>query len=268
MVQFVQSVCCPYCQSNNFIRRGKVSGIQRYQCKLCRRSFRDTTLTALHHLHKKGQVEKYLQAMYKGMSVRKAAQFAGVSKNTSFAWRHKLLSSIASRPQPKEEKSVAGATIIRLPYSAKGRKKIPEIDRHATKSLLLATKSQIWIYKINNKRSSIHSAQMISRILKESHLSTDKDSLLTRAVKLQSSARQINLRFLKNTLLHTVLTVEDQLHSWMKRFCGVATKYLQHYWSWFACLTSCSKIKEGFFEFNKLCTEHRCLEHYKRVRLQ
>lgn len=267
-IESVKSVCCPYCQSTNFIRRGKVDGNQRYKCKLCRRSFRDTTMTAMHHIHKKARVERYLQALSKGMSVRKAAKFAGISKNTSFAWRHKFLSSLANKPEPKEENTVVGATILRLPYSAKGRKKEPEKDRRPIKSLILATNSQIWISRINNKQPTISSAQIISRIFKKSHISTVHDNLLTRSVKLQSNAKQINLQFLKDSFLQEVVDAECRLVCWMKRFRGVASKYLQHYWSWFVCLSNGSKIKDGLSQFNLFCTNYHCLDNYNRVKRQ
>lgn len=45
--------CCPHCQGTELYRHGHVSGLQRYRCRTCRRTFNALTGTALARLRKK-----------------------------------------------------------------------------------------------------------------------------------------------------------------------------------------------------------------------
>lgn len=117
------SVCtCPHCDSTEFRKHGTDRGIQRYYCKKCCKTFKETTKTPIHGLHKKNKVAIYLEALKNGMSVRKAAVVTGISKNTSFAWRHKLLSSLPAQTIVRNSGHVAAIKIIETPYSNKGKR--------------------------------------------------------------------------------------------------------------------------------------------------
>lgn len=129
MVQYPRAFDCPYCSSISNVRRGTVKNIQVYTCRSCGKSFRDTTNTSLHRLHKKDKVAKYLQAMRLGLSVRKAAAYAGVSKNTSFAWRHKFLCSASLMSRPKETRAVLSASLVNHALFSKGETEKKRIRR-------------------------------------------------------------------------------------------------------------------------------------------
>lgn len=81
---------CPHCNSTSLTRSGFDRGIQRYLCKNCLKTFKATIGTPSHGLHKKEKIARYLKAAREGMSVRKAAQYASISNNTSFAWKHRF----------------------------------------------------------------------------------------------------------------------------------------------------------------------------------
>jgi len=262
LAQFPQSLSCPHCNSSFFIRTGKVKSIQRYQCKDCGRSFRDTTATPVHHLHKKEKIAKYLEALHQGLSVRKSAKYAGISKNTAFSWRHKFLSSLRSQPHPQQEKSAGGATIIRLPYSAKGRKKAPEKNSQPTKSLLISTKDKIILRTINHQHSTLETAKIIQTTLKDSYLATIKDNLLKRAINKITTPQQIQNKKLKEHYISITKQSENILFEWMQRFRGVASKYLQNYWSWHVSLIKSQKMINGDQDFRNWCIEQRSLSQY------
>lgn len=262
MVQNICAVCCPNCKSTTYIRRGKSKSIQCYQCKMCKRSFRDTTGTPLHHLHKKQKVVKYLEAMHKGLSIRKAATYAGISKNTSFNWRHKFLSSLRNIAVPKEEQVIATSVILQLPYSAKGRKKPTEKHTKPSNSVLIATEKQIWLETIPHKNRSFHTARILAQSVQKSRIAILPHHILTRAVKHQENRIILSRsRHLKQAFL-SINTKKTKILYWMERFRGVATKYLQNYWAWFVALARVRKLKQQKHEFNNMCISSHSLRDY------
>lgn len=55
---------------------------------------------------------------------------------------------------------------------------------------------------------------------------------------------------------------EVNLHCWMERFKGVASKYLQNYWNWYASLLNLSLLKQETEHFSRMCTSSRSLTRY------
>ena len=87
---------CRRCQSEKFIRNGHEtkSGRQRYLCKECGRTFTGLTGTVLDGMKKKGEFIRYVNSFIDSLSLRAAADRHGISLNTSFEWRHKLLHAL------------------------------------------------------------------------------------------------------------------------------------------------------------------------------
>jgi len=201
--------------------------------------------------------------MKEGMSVRKAAKYVGISKNTSFAWRHKFLSSLSNLPISTEQNTVAGATLFKLPYSDKGRKKQPESQNLPTTSALIVTETNIWLQKIKHSNRSTDIAQKITQSLKGGHIAICPDKLLTRAIKHQVSAKIISSNYKKDFFTSLATEAKMRVSKWMDRFRGVASKYLQNYWSWFVSLERCSRIYNGEEDFERSCISMPSLSKYR-----
>jgi len=268
LAHYPQALSCPYCDSTDFIRRGKAKTIQRYKCKKCFHSFKDTTATPLHQLHKKDKVPKYIEALHLGLSVRKAAKYAGISKNTAFAWRHKFLSSLSKAPEAIEPEAGGGARIIRLPYSAKGRKKTPEKQQQATKTLLIKTKNNLTIKVITHKNSTTKTAKVINNILSGGYIATSPDKLLSKAINKELSTSIIKNTFIKHKYIELAKKAESKALSWMKRFRGVASKYLNNYWYWHIALRTSQERHNGITKFAETCTSFRSLNQYRLLKEQ
>lgn len=264
-VQLPIAYSCPHCNSTNFIRNGNSKGVQRYKCKLCSRTFKDSTGTPLHGLHKKEKIEKYLKALKEGMSIRKAAKYVGISKNTAFAWRHKMLASISKQPRTQESDSVAGIAIIRTPYSAKGRKKHPERYRKQSKSILIITDTNLTIRKLNNQRSSNDAIKKMGESIKESYAVSIPDALLSNALKHQENITKISSSKQSYKFKNKTLSCIDLLEALGKRFRGVASKYLQHYWSWYTAIHNSLLLKNEIDNFNSKALFARSLNNYKKI---
>ena len=91
-----KAVSCPHCVSNKIRANGRLKGVQRYVCNDCKKNFSETTGKFWFSLKKKEKVNQYLYCLLSGFSIRKSAKETGVSIQTSFDWRHKLLTSFGS----------------------------------------------------------------------------------------------------------------------------------------------------------------------------
>src|ERR671932_2135048 len=80
----------PHCGAERLQRRGFASGLRRYRCQACRKTFNALTGTSLARLRKKACWLRYGEALAAGMSLTKAAAHCGVHLTTSFRWRHRF----------------------------------------------------------------------------------------------------------------------------------------------------------------------------------
>lgn len=114
-------VCCPHCESKLFVKNGKRDDIQKYKCKACCKVFTSKTGTSLHRLQKPEKFELYKALMLESYyPIKQIARKVGISVQTAFDWRHKILSGLA-----REDRDFEGITEIDdiwFLYSQKGRK--------------------------------------------------------------------------------------------------------------------------------------------------
>jgi transposase-like protein len=82
---------CPHCQTDRATRRGTVSGLARYRCRSCRKTYNALTGTPLAHLRMKGQWLEMAASLVQGETVGQSAGRCGVHKNTALRWRHRFL---------------------------------------------------------------------------------------------------------------------------------------------------------------------------------
>src|SRR4029079_15168592 len=86
----------PHSGAARLQRWGYASGLRRYRCATCRKTFNALTGTSLARLRKKACRLRYGEALAAGMSLAKAAAHCGVHLTTSFRWRHRLLRAPAA----------------------------------------------------------------------------------------------------------------------------------------------------------------------------
>lgn len=91
----VERAGCPHCGGRRLQRWGSSSGLPRYRCSGCRRSFNALTGTPLARLRKKERWAGQMQALIIGESLIKAAKRCDVAYTTAFRWRHRFLSASA-----------------------------------------------------------------------------------------------------------------------------------------------------------------------------
>lgn len=247
---------CPHCESPDFVKFGKEKNIQRYRCKKCLKTFRATTGTSLHYLHKKDLTEKYIQTMQKGLSIRKAAQTVGISTVTSFIWRHKFLASLSEFNTIGEEngKVGKGVKIIKIPYSSKGRRKEPEKHTKQSINLIITGQNRTSISRLTPSKHVKNASNILANLSSKNQIAEVPDRILKSAINRSGKIR-INKKTQAYKLLQNKVTLKTtSLMNWMDRFQGVASKYLQHYWNWFAVIDNIKQLTQQQTTFYTFCT--------------
>src|SRR5689334_23747089 len=93
---FAAAPRCPHCGAERLQRWGYATGLRRYRCQACRKTFNALTGTSLARLRKKACWLRYGEALAAGMTLARAAAHCGVHLTTSFRWRHRFLRAPAA----------------------------------------------------------------------------------------------------------------------------------------------------------------------------
>jgi transposase-like protein len=89
--RLIQTQACPHCIGSWIVRNGSASGLQRYKCRTCRRTFNALSTTPLARLRMKAKWLRQQEVLVQGLSVNKAAAALDVAATTAFRWRHRFL---------------------------------------------------------------------------------------------------------------------------------------------------------------------------------
>jgi transposase-like protein len=120
LIRFKEGLICPHCQGTHVVLFGKRKDIQKYHCKNCGKYFNDLTGTPLAHLKKRDKWPQLAQAMQDSLSIRKTAEKLGISINTSFRWRHRLLNGLEKYRQKVQLSGIVEIDETMFRYSEKG----------------------------------------------------------------------------------------------------------------------------------------------------
>ena len=240
---------CPHCQAPAQQLRpwGYSHGLARMRCGTCGKTCNALTGTPLAHLRKREQWRAYAQALIDGVSVRQAARSCGVDKNTAFLWRHRFLKA-ASTHRATHEGGIVEADETFFLESFKGQRQLPRPARH--RGGVGAKWEHIAVLVVRDRsgqtadfRLAQIDAPHISAVLRAL---VDKDAILCTdgARVYQKVARDLNLthrainvqrgmRVMDGAFhIQNVNAYDSRLKQWMRRFHGVATKYLENYLGW------------------------------------
>lgn len=229
------SIICPKCQSIKSIKTGKENGIQKFRCKTCGCNYRETNHSPLYRLKKKKQISIYMRCMEQGYSLRKSAKISDISLATAFAWRHRFLEKV--KPTTEQTSSKATMSVINLPFSNKGSRENAAKRPVQSSAIIRIGNRSMQIIKLKNQNKTFHIQQLTAQLLSKSQeIQICAGPLLSKAFRFHHKATK------HNTCLET-----PALLSWLETFRGVASKYLQNYWSWYRLLDE-QKKKTSFPE--------------------
>ena len=250
-VEDAHIVCCPHCESKLFVKNGKRGDLQKYKCKSCCRVFSSRTGTSLHRLQKPNKFELYKALMMESYyPIKQIAKKVGVSIQTAFDWRHKILSGIE-----KEDFEFEGITEIDdiwFLYSQKGRKGLDysrkrggskragdndfqaklliTIDRNKTTNMSVARIGRIKKSDIERKVSGKFSKNCILVSDKHRSIAAFAKSEKLKHISFRASEHTAGGEYHVqniNNMAYSLKTVID------RTLRGVSTKYLQNYANWY-----------------------------------
>ena len=243
---------CPHCHSSNFKKHGLRNELIRYQCRDCGKTFNALTGTPLAGLRKKELWLKYSKCLLESTTIREAAKILNISKITSFIWRHRMLKT----SQGSEEQVLYGVVEADETFFLESMKGNRNLGRSARKrggkaSKRGVSKEQVSVLVACDRNG--HEADFItgcgavssSWLEKNFTHHLDPEALLiTDSAKSfgcfcrQKGVEHISINVSKGERskgiyhIQHVNSYHSTLKRWMMRFCGVATKYLNHYLGW------------------------------------
>lgn len=249
---------CPHCNSVKVYKRGKQNNVQMYQCRECKKWYSETSGTPLWDIKLKDKWQGYLRLMQQGMSIKKIAKELGICIQTSFDWRHKILSSL-SKFTPETLSNTVECDELELSLSNKGQRGIDRkprkrgsdfkrnVDTEEITVVQVVTAVErngaTYLKAVESKRlSSEQIAQVFEgKLAENTTLITDKHpsykkfskanpALTHRSVLAKDHVDKQN----RNIHLQSVNNTHTQLRTFLRPFNGVSSKYLQNYLNWFA----------------------------------
>lgn len=249
---------CPHCESKKTRKNGVHAGVQRFICNDCKKNFRISTGSTIYCLKKKELLKVYIPHFLNGFSLAKCAKLTGISKQTSFDWRHKILAALGKQQNDVLLSGICETDEVFITYSEKGNKNLEREPRKRGKSVFVKNKQGISIDKVavlvscdrkGNKHLQIATrgrvtTQEIATVLKDkiepkTVLCTDGHRSYEKFAKendLEHQTIKVSAKQYKKGIYHVqnVNQTAKNLKEWMNQFNGVSTKYLQNYLNWFA----------------------------------
>lgn len=246
---------CPYCSSESYQKWGTRSGLQRYRCNNCHKTFNTLTGTPLARLRHKEVWMDFAQGVIESKTIRESAKHCGVHKETAFRWRHRMLNN----PKSLTAKHLHGIVEFDETYFLESLKGSRHLDREprkrgGTASQRGISSEQIAVLVARDRNTNTMNAilfksnqdtlaEVMVPVVDEDALlcSDSKPSYLAFAKKYHRILKTVNSstkEYVKEKIYHiqNVNAYDSRLKGWMKHFNGVATKYLESYLGWMRLL--------------------------------
>ena len=243
---------CPHCDAKEVRPWGNASGLPRYRCTDCRRTFNALTGTFLAHLRHKDRWLDQAQALMTGESVAKAAVRCGVAYSTAFRWRHRFLGAPAL-DKPITLKGIVEADETFILESFKGRRAgLPRAARTRggkPKKTGLSVE-QIPVLVARDRQGATIDAVLPK--LDRASVTAVLAGVITSANQLCCDGGKAIAAFARvggipyhvlpkpggpkpgapDLHINNVNAYHSRLKEWLRPFHGVATKNLPHYLGW------------------------------------
>lgn len=245
--------CCPHCADHRVVKYGSADGLQRYKCPSCRRTFNSLTGTPLARLRMRGKWLEQTAALRDGLSLTQVSECLGISRPTAFRWRHRFLAlpktvqtqtliGIAETDETFFLRSNKGQRqgLNRAPRKRGGKAKTRGLSKEQVPVLVARDRSGNTADFILEADDKSHVAAALKPILpKDTILCTDGSPTMAAAAReIGVTHRPVNLsagiRVIAGAYhVQNVNAYDARLKDWMRRFHGVATRYLDSYLGWF-----------------------------------
>ena len=246
---------CPHCASIHYQKWGVRSNLPRYYCSDCKRTFNALTGTPLARLRHKEKWMDFSNDLIESKSIRESARHCNVNKDTTFRWRHRMLNN----PKSLGSKHLHGIVEFDETYFLESHKGEQHLERKPRKRGGRASQRGVSSEQTAILVARDRSGNTMDAILFKSNQKTlaevmlpviDKDVLLCsdskRSYKSFAKTNHLILKTVNGSInehvkegiyhIQNVNAYDSRLKSWIKRFNGVATKYLESYLAWMRLL--------------------------------
>lgn len=232
---------CPHCRHPRAWRWGTARGRPRYRCPRCRRTFGPTTGTPLAYLKRPDRWPHLLACMREGLTLAATAARLGIHPATAFRWRHRFLAALRTQQRPVFA-GYAEIAEVRFRHSQKGRRRAPDRppgDRLPVCALLV--RDRRWRFFLDIPGGPNPHPLAVARTLAP---------VFRRGACLYASRPLPYVHFCRvagvalqpaggggwggRPLQPPTGRIVADFRRWLRRFRGVATRYVVHYWAWFA----------------------------------
>lgn len=268
LIRFRGGLVCPYCQGRQVVLWGKRNQIQRYRCRNCRKLFNDLTGTPMAHSKLLDKWPKASAALQQSLTVREAAKYLGVCIDTSFRWRHRLLAGVKKARSQVRLSGIVEIDETYFPYSEKGARGMACPPRKRGRAAHVRGRDKAHVCAVIARDRTTQTRSFLLPRLSGAALAKEVGSALDASCVLCSDYRRsyrtfaIKLGFRHVSLnmsrgkmvvhgiyhIKSVNSYHARLKSWIRRFRGVATKYLPNYLAWQEHLDESRKLQHGLGE--------------------
>ena len=278
---------CPSCHDVRFVKDGNHKGHPRFKCKSCGRSFNALTGTAYQGINNLEKFDKYKTIMFEDgiITLEKMAKRVGISMQTAFDWRHKILSTL--KPEVVDFKGITEMDDVWFLYSQKGRKGLKYSRKRGrsshrgdndfqVKMLVTADRTQtqdLSVVRIGRIKSSDINRKVGHRIGAECTLVSDKHGSIAAFAK-QNDIKHVSFKASDHIAdaeqhVQKVNNIASRLKDQTNHICrGVSTKYLQSYANWFQFMETYKKSEGIVEEVDKsLLANHKSWETFTNIEL-
>lgn len=254
---------CAHCQEHGVVCRGRASGLRRFSCGHCKKTFNALTGTPLAHLHKKERWFDFAQSLSEGETVRKSADRCDLAVSTAWRWRHRFLRAIKTDATPLRGIVEADETYVlesrkgsrawkqaeqgqpdavapkRKPRKRGGKASKRGLSDEQVPVLIAADRTGTTVSAILPTVNAGAILDVLSPVLnKDALLVTDGDRFYpVCAGKLGVSHEALNLsageRVRGDLHIQTVNSRHERFKTFLRRYRGIATRYLDSYLKWF-----------------------------------
>lgn len=279
--------CCRRCSSDKIVKYGKdKNGKQRYKCKSCNTVFYADSFSVTSRTHTDPQTWRtYVDLLLNRASLKKCAIVCKISVQTAFTWRHKILSVLQKDQENRMLGGIVEAdetffgisykgnhskskkfTMPRRPYK-RGTDSREQTGSRACVMCAFERNGQTYVEVLGKGQPTIGmlSHAFGNRLMPETIFITDKAIGMKNYFKDNKSIQLIQLKaHIKPKSMNSPPEVRGAFHinninnmhyrlrNALKPYCGVSTKYLNHYVNLFAWIENHKNISD--FDFNReLC---------------
>jgi transposase-like protein len=243
---------CPHCACTHVHRCGHASGLQRFRCCRCGRSYNALTGTPLARLRRKEQWLPYLQCLLESRTVRDAASVTGVHRTTSFRWRHRFVPG-AMHERPAQLSTIVEADETYLLESQKGSRRLDRPPRkrggvarrrginREHDCLLVARDRGGRTLDFHTGRGPVTASQLercLGPVLASDVLLVSDGALAYKAFAATAGLSHEAVNAKAGIRVRGALHIQNvngwhsRFKTWLLRFHGVASRYLVHYSGW------------------------------------